>query len=214
VRSHWKVVAIAVMSGAFLVAVPIIALAASNGHGRPPAPPAAPPLASPAMSVHPSVKNDVSRPLRSIAPIPPTKRDEEAPENPQIPRLGPQAPFVQAADPVVQTQAPTQKMPSSTSFEGLSNDDNSTFSVIPPDTEGDVGPSDYVEFVNLAFAIYSKSGTKLYGPADGSTLWAGFGGACEADNDGDPIVQYDPISDRWLFSQFAQIGRASCRERV
>jgi IPT/TIG domain len=201
VRSHWKVISVAVVCGV-LIAVPIVATAAGNGHGRPPAPPAAPPLPSPKMTVHASVKNDVSRPLRSVAPIPPTKREEEAPENPQIPRLGSQAPSVQAPDPVVQTQAPAREMPSSTSFEGLSNADNS-LDVIPPDTEGDVGPSDYVEFVNLAFAIYSKSGTKLYGPADGSTLWAGFGGACEADNDGDPIVQYDPIADRWLFSQFA-----------
>jgi hypothetical protein len=203
VRSHWKVISIGVVCGALLVAVPIIATAASKRHGRPPAPPAAPPLPSPKKTVHTSVKNDVSRPLRTIAPVAPTKHDEEAPENPQIPRLGPQAPSVQAPDPVVQAQAPAPNMPAATSFDGLSNADNSTFSVIPPDTEGDVGPSDYVEFVNLAFAIYSKSGTRLYGPADGSTLWAGFGGPCEADNDGDPIVQYDPIADRWLFSQFA-----------
>src|SRR2546423_1876022 len=93
-------------------------------------------------------------------------------------------------------------MPAATTFAGLSNADNS-LDVLPPDTNGDVGPSNYVEFVNLVFAIYDKSGTKLYGPADGSTLWTGFGGPCETDNDGDPIVQYDPISDRWLFSQFA-----------
>jgi hypothetical protein len=203
VRSSWRVTSIAAVCGTLLVAVPIIATAASKGHGRPPAPPAAPPLAAPVKSIHASVKNDVSRPLRSIAPVAPGHGAKEAPENPQIPRLGPQAPSVQAPDPVVQTQAPALGMPSATSFDGLSNDDNSTFSVIPPDTNGDVGTSDYVEFVNLAFAIYSKSGTRLYGPADGSTLWSGFGGVCEADNDGDPIVQYDPLADRWLFSQFA-----------
>jgi hypothetical protein len=209
VRSSWKVTSVALVCGVLLVAVPIIATAASKGHGRPPAPPAAPPLASPAKTVHASVKNDVSRPLRSIAPIRPTRREEEAPENPQIPRLGPQAPSVQAPDPVVQSQAPAPKMPAATSFAGLSNADNFPIDVIPPDTEGDVGPSDYVEFVNLAFAIYSKSGTKLYGPADGRTLWAGFGGACEIQDDGDPIVQYDPIADRWLFSQFALPNDAS-----
>src|SRR5205085_4952600 len=34
-------------------------------------------------------------------------------------------------------------------------------------------------------------------------LWAGFGGLCQADNDGDPIVIYDPLADRWVISQFA-----------
>jgi IPT/TIG domain len=202
VRSSWRITSIAAVCGTLLVAVPIIATAASKGHGRPPAPPAAPPLAAPVKTVHASVKNDVSKPLRSIAPVAPGHGAKEAPENRQIPRLGPQAPSGQAPDPVVQTQAPALGMPSATSFDGLSNADNS-LDVIPPDTNGDVGTSDYVEFVNLAFAIYSKSGTRLYGPADGSTLWSGFGGVCEADNDGDPVVQYDPLADRWLFSQFA-----------
>src|SRR4029078_5003959 len=35
-----------------------------------------------------------------------------------------------------------------------------------------------------------------------NTLWAGFGGACESQNSGDPIVVYDKLSNRWLISQF------------
>jgi IPT/TIG domain len=196
-----RLVAAAVVLAGVLVTVPLIALARGNGHGRPPANGSQPPLAAPRQTIVHSEKNDVSRPLRSIAPIPPKAR-EEAPENRQIPGLGALAPSQQAADPIVQTAAPTAAMPSSTSFEGLSHADNSV-DVIPPDTNGDVGPNNYVEFVNLAFAIYSKTGTRLYGPADGSTLWTGFGGPCELDNDGDPIVQYDSISNRWLLSQFA-----------
>src|SRR5205807_7603730 len=103
-----------------------------------------------------SEKNDVSRPLRTIAPVAPKAR-AEAPENRQIPRLGPLAPSGQAPDAAVQTSAPTSGMPAASSFDGLSNADNS-LDVIPPDTNGDVGPSNYVEFVNLAFAIYSKTG--------------------------------------------------------
>jgi hypothetical protein len=34
-------------------------------------------------------------------------------------------------------------------------------------------------------------------------LWAGFGGKCETDNDGDPTVLYDDAADRWVISQFA-----------
>ena len=36
--------------------------------------------------------------------------------------------------------------------------------VIPPDPAGDVGPNHYVQVVNLEYAIYSKTGTKLVGP--------------------------------------------------
>ena len=80
--------------------------------------------------------------------------------------------------------------------------------VLPPDTTGDVGPNHFVQWVNLSFAVYSKgSGTTppalLYGPAAANTLWAGFGGPCETRNDGDPIVRYDHLADRWVMSQLA-----------
>lgn len=76
-------------------------------------------------------------------------------------------------------------MPSATlSFEGVNNVDG----VLPPDTNGDVGPNHYVQWVNLSFAIWNKSGTLLYGPTAGNTLWSGFGGACQTENDGDPIA--------------------------
>ena len=46
--------------------------------------------------------------------------------------------------------------------------------VNPPDADGDVGPNHYAEIVNLAFAVYSKTGTPLLGPVDTGTLWADF----------------------------------------
>lgn len=75
--------------------------------------------------------------------------------------------------------------------------------VFPPDTEGDVGPDHYFLMINSSFAIYSKEGIKLYGPADNSTLWDGFPGPWSSTNDGDPIVVYDEGADRWFASQFA-----------
>ena len=74
--------------------------------------------------------------------------------------------------------------------------------VVPPDTNGDVGPNHYMQWVNLSFAIWDKSGNLLYGPVPGNTLWDRFGGACQQRNDGDPIVLYDSLADRWLVSQF------------
>jgi hypothetical protein len=74
---------------------------------------------------------------------------------------------------------------------------------VPPDTVGDIGPNHYVQTVNISLAIYDRSGTLLVGPSPINALWAGFGGPCEVNNHGDPIVRYDHLADRWLVSQFA-----------
>jgi len=87
------------------------------------------------------------------------------------------------------------------SFDGMDLEDGG-FS-IPPDPVGDVGPNHYVQMVNTAFAIFDKQGNLLVGPLAINQLWQGQGGACETSNDGDPIVLYDPLADRWLLSQFA-----------
>src|SRR5207302_10937194 len=80
-----------------------------------------------------------------------------------------------------------------------------TFTVAgaPPDTNGSVGPNHYVQIVNADFAVFDKSGAALFGPVPINTLWSGFGGDCETNNDGDPVVQYDQLADRWVISQFA-----------
>jgi hypothetical protein len=74
---------------------------------------------------------------------------------------------------------------------------------VPPDTVGDIGPNHYVQAVNISLAIYDRTGNLLVGPSPINALWAGFGGPCESNNNGDPIVRYDPLADRWLVSQFA-----------
>ena len=85
--------------------------------------------------------------------------------------------------------------------------------VAPPDTTGDVGPSHYVQWVNLRYAVYTLTrdvNNQITAfnlvpgfPKNGNTIWQGFGGRCESDNDGDPIVQYDQLADRWVLTQFA-----------
>jgi hypothetical protein len=55
---------------------------------------------------------------------------------------------------------------------------------------------------NLHFQIFNKSGTSLFGPAANNTLWSGFGGGCQNQNAGDPVVIYDQLADRWLLTQF------------
>jgi hypothetical protein len=88
----------------------------------------------------------------------------------------------------------------SINFEGNTNLDG----VLPPDTNGDIGPNHYVQWVNLHFQVYDRTGKALLAqPASGNSLWTGFGGLCETTNQGDPIVRYDRIADRWTFTQFA-----------
>jgi len=87
------------------------------------------------------------------------------------------------------------------------------FRVAPPDTTGDVGPNHYVQWVNLRYAIYTLTrdvnnqitGFNLVSgfPKNGNVVWQGFGGTCQTNNDGDPIVQYDQLADRWILTQFA-----------
>ncbi|MBK9655588.1 MAG: choice-of-anchor J domain-containing protein [Rhodanobacteraceae bacterium] len=68
---------------------------------------------------------------------------------------------------------------------------------------GDVGPNHYVRMANASFQIFNKTGTSVFGPANINTLFTGFGGACETENAGDPIVLYDQLADRWLLTQFS-----------
>ena len=97
----------------------------------------------------------------------------------------------------------------SLTFEGVSNQDNFNvfgFRVNPPDPVGDVGPSHYVEMINLVYAVYDKAGNVLAGPVDTGTLWADFPIEDCTDPSGDPIVVYDQLEDRWLLSQFTTRG--------
>ncbi len=76
--------------------------------------------------------------------------------------------------------------------------------VAPADSNGDVGRDYYVQWVNLHWSIYDKrTGIREFGPYPGNAFWSGFGGLCETHNDGNPIVIFDHLADRWLMSQFA-----------
>ena len=91
-------------------------------------------------------------------------------------------------------------------FEGSSDDDNAAvlgFRVVPPDTEGDIGPNHYVQWINSVSEIFDRNGNSLVGPFPGNLYFQGMGGICETTNNGDPIVLYDESANRWLVSQFA-----------
>ncbi|MGI8608444.1 MAG: COG1470 family protein [Candidatus Dormibacteria bacterium] len=72
----------------------------------------------------------------------------------------------------------------------------------PPDNEGAVGPTQYLEMVNSEIAVYSKTGAPLMAPVATNTLWSGFGGDCQTHNDGDGTVHWDQLASRWFVQQF------------
>lgn len=113
-----------------------------------------------------------------------------------------------SGDGALQSKAPrarTQIAPPLLTFEGLANTDN-PFQVSPPDPNGEVGPSHYVEMVNLVLAVYSKTGAQLLGPVPLGDLWAGFAIEDCTDLSGDPVVVYDQFADRWVLTQFTTRG--------
>jgi hypothetical protein len=75
----------------------------------------------------------------------------------------------------------------------------------PSDNSLAVGPDHIMQTVNTRMAIFTKKGKRfdttgkvLYGPVPTNTVFKGFGGACEAMNNGDAVVRYDQLADRWL----------------
>ena len=93
---------------------------------------------------------------------------------------------------------PSVPMPAPlTNFPGITRTDSCTGGQcgagIPPDTNGDVGLNHYVEAVNNAFGIYSKSGTKLAAFTE-DQLWSAAGASvCNGNSQG------DPVSGGWFF---------------
>ena len=104
--------------------------------------------------------------------------------------------------------APIANMPSPIqTFAGM-NSTQSGCGCLPPDSDGDVGPNHYINSVNSSIKIFDKLGNALNG-TNGTTYNSffsalGTGNPCgNNNNDGDGIVFYDHMADRWVVSDFA-----------
>jgi Divergent InlB B-repeat domain/PASTA domain len=150
-----------------------------------------------------SYKNDVSRPLRLTLPVTTTRNAIELQPNP---RPGVTA-HRDAPDGARQTKVFPSRMPSPLlNFAGIPYP-GVNCSCFPPDTNGEVGATQYVQIVNQGFQVFNKTtGASLLGPFDIATLWSGFGGVCQNNTDGDPVVIYDQLANRWVISQFAGVS--------
>lgn len=83
--------------------------------------------------------------------------------------------------------------------------------VNPPDPSGDVGGSYYVQGINggggSIVVVYNKAtGAIAAGPTQMDSLGTGN---C-ATGAGDPIILYDELADRWLWSEFSSSGNRLC----
>lgn len=157
-----------------------------------------------------AVRHDISPKLRDqpIVPLRSAKPDKEIPNKVPLDMAQRAKPHPGGPDPVLDEGPIVNNTPALLlSIEGQSDDDNAAViggRIVPPDTNGDVGTTYYVQTINLIMAVYRKSdGVRIFGPTPVNSLWAGFGGICQTNNDGDPTVLYDDAADRWVISQFA-----------
>ncbi|MCX6303622.1 MAG: T9SS type A sorting domain-containing protein [Bacteroidetes bacterium] len=180
-------------------------------------------------TIHPTrtqtaVYFDISPPLTDIPMIVPVMKetDGEGIEEKEVPnKIGKKeflhlktTSFDLPEDPAWQkqeaTDAPLSAAPIQ-NFDGMPN----ILGYYPPDTQGDIGIDKYVQVVNVNFAIYSKTGSILFGPASLNTIWTGIPEPWNSTNSGDPVVLFDQAANRWIITQFSlPPGYTQCAELV
>src|SRR6267143_172556 len=217
-RQRWMIVITAALLLTAVMLLPRIIEAgrskASHAEKSPSAAPVLPPSSGQNQKsnviVGASVHNDTSPPLREMKPDKVGKKVErEANENPKVPATlkhqdTPDA-ATQGYSLLMSLMAPNMPSP-------LSNFDGIYFPGVacncaPPDTNGEVGATQYVQIVNEGFQVFNKTtGASMLGPVGIATVWSGFTGPCETAGHGDPVALYDQLANRWLISQFAGAG--------
>ena len=159
------------------------------------------------VEVSAAVAADVSAPVSGLTGAAPTASTDKAKhEKPLrvVPNMGnalnqPDGALQSSPGPLIATTG-------GSNFAGVGNGDYGFVpNAAPPDTNGAIGATQYVQWVNESFAVFDKAtGAIAAGfPKAGNSIWAGFGGGCETNNDGDPIVQYDKAAQRWVLTQFS-----------
>ena len=164
-----------------------------------------PPTAQGSVIVGHDYHHDTSPPLRNLPPLPIKPLPEkETNRNPFIPNG-----HKDQLDTVVQRLLAPLAMPAPIlNFDGIPFP-GVVCNCAPPDTNGEVGATQYVQMVNEGFQVFNKTtGASLLGPNSIASVWSGFGGVCETNGNGDPVVLYDQLANRWLISQFAGAGGA------
>jgi hypothetical protein len=128
----------------------------------------------------------------------------------EVPAPRPTEPLSASAAPVADPVVQSSFGPASSTVDLLNFDGMAHTNFAPPDTNGAVGATQFMQFTNAKLAIWDKStGDLVLGPINGSTLFSGMGAPCET-NHGDGIVLYDKAADRWMFSQLVDTPTVAC----
>jgi hypothetical protein len=146
------------------------------------------------------LKHDRSAPLRDVWMPAVTGGSQQSPQAQPT-----RAPLIGAQpDSVARTPSGALPVGIGLNFDGISAPDTvaSGGPFVPPDTNGAVGATQFVQWVNVTFEVFDKTtGAVVLGPTPGNAFWKGFGGPCETRNDGDIIIQYDKAAGRWIAAQ-------------
>jgi hypothetical protein len=156
---------------------------------------------TPGVIVGYSYHNDVSPALRDQPPWPIQARQErEAAENPHIPNN-----HVDMPDTVVDRGTLLSQLAPSIpgpilNFAGIKYP-GVNCNCAPPDTNGEVGTTQYVQMVNTGYQVFDKAtGNSILGPNSIESIWSGFGGVCQTSGFGDPVVIFEQLAKRWVIT--------------
>ena len=146
----------------------------------------------------------LDRDLRTLPDIPQFEGEEEARLTRYRQIDGPAGiddPLQSILFPSLPTAMPTPLQ----SFAGITSA-QSACGCLPPDTDGDVGNNHYIQAVNSRFKIINKAGTQLVAPTTYNSLFSAMGPTTPCGNNqnqGDAVVFFDHMADRWVISDFA-----------
>src|SRR6266446_9148656 len=160
-------------------------------------------------TVIPPVSYDISPPLVDLVASAPPKAPTSR-RNIPLRQLARPTPTPPAS--VTQDQALQQlSLPLVSTSPGLDFDGIGADGVAPPDTNGSVGATQFVQIVNVEYAVYEKtSSALLLGPTPIHIIWSGFNGDCATGDGSDPVVLYDKAAQRWVVGQMNVKLNAYC----
>jgi len=158
-----------------------------------------------------AARADISAPLRDILrtmpPASPMGTEQEPFEVPNV-LLKPTARTSSFVPDYSRMQTRGSGVPAPTidlTFEAISST-TSGCGCLPPDTNGDVSDTHFIQWVNSSWQAFDKvtgvPDPNTLTPRPGNSFFTGFGGKCETTNSGDPLAIWDPRAQRWVMSQF------------
>ena len=184
-------------------------------------------VAAQAMSGGPSRSSSAALPAGAPLPASPAVAPKvfagDVRDLPQAPMRAPTKPEFEGVQPLTSKQPPPGRplareranpilgqMPSvGANFPGLGRLDTCTGGQCgngtPPDPNGEVGPTYYIQSVNTSYGIYDKATGARVAAFTENQLFASSSTFCARNGGGDPVVVYDRLANRWILTHLAYL---------